>query len=189
MENDISGNVRCLNPDDSSNIFQDDKAVRDVFPEESSIMIQLDQDISRLSVFQVLSWDRYHRKGNSRIAFISIENPFQRRSITDLPMIHNLNSLFNWNYLLQIQIWTFLYQSFFDQLDFVIQRLDFICTNLIQAFIKQWHIFQRKYLVTLFWELAEESSDSTGMNNLIWWTKCEIHEWRNWNTGQIETLR
>ena len=58
MEDNIPINVWRLNPNDSSNVLQNAKAERHIFPEEPGIEIQPDLDLTFWGVLQILAFKR-----------------------------------------------------------------------------------------------------------------------------------
>ena len=124
MPLDLFGAVWRFDTNYSTNVFQNDKAKGHVLPEESGIFVQDN------SVWLFWIWGN-HWEYYSRVPNVRIENPLERRLVTDLAIIHRTNSIFDWKNLRKLKLWEIAKESFFDGLDLVVQELylmsSFLC--------------------------------------------------------------
>jgi hypothetical protein len=71
--------------------------------------------------------------------------------------------------LLEVDLWVSLENGVFDKLDLIVEALDFVGTHLVQSFVEKWDILEFEHLFAFLWELVEEASHSSWMNDLVAW--------------------
>ena len=120
---------------------------------------------------------------------ICVEHCFQVGWIANLPVVHRTNSFFHRHHLIEIDFRMSLKNCFLDRLNLIIQRLNFISTSLIQILVKEWHIFFLEHFAALLWIFFKETCDTTWVNDLVAWTKCQVQERWNGHTWHEERLR
>ena len=94
MENYVSCHGWSFYSHDFADVFEDDQAVGQVFPEEAGIQVELDLSVAC----------RNHWKWHSTIAQISVKNPLQIALVLDLSVVHSADPLLQWHYLVQIDL-------------------------------------------------------------------------------------
>jgi len=132
VEYNLLSHVRCFNTTNSSNVFKNNKTEWHIFPEETSVRVK--NNFGWVCGVLGYHWERY-----SGVAQVCVKNSFQRRFVADLPIVHDTNALGEWDNVRQVKILKFRYENVFDFLNFIIKKLNFICTVIIQVFIKFWH--------------------------------------------------
>lgn len=78
VEHNVASNIGSCNTHNVSDIPQDHKAERNVFPEEASILVQDHILVAGRDGLQVLPWDWNHRERHSRVADVGVEDPLER---------------------------------------------------------------------------------------------------------------
>lgn len=189
MENDVAHNVRRGYADDVTDVFQDDEAVRKIFPEEARIFVQDDLDVTGRSVLQVLAGNRDHGERDSAVAQIRVEDALEVAFVADLAVIHCANALLDGHDLVEIYARVFRQDRGLNGLNFAVESCDFVGALLIETLVEQGHILEFEHRVRLVRELVEEAGDSAGMNDLVARTKRQVQEGRNGHGGCEETLR
>jgi len=96
--------MRALYSYDVCNIFEDNKAKGNIFPEKSSVQVQFDVDLSWRGILEVLTRYWKHWERHSAVANVRVENTFQTRLIAYLAGIHCQNSFFERHYKSEVQI-------------------------------------------------------------------------------------
>ena len=121
MENYVSCHGWCFNSDDLADIFEDDQAVWQVFPEEAGIQVELNFSVAC----------RNHRKWHSTVAQIGVKYALQTALVLYLSVVHSAYPLLQWHHLVQIYLRIPSQYGILDKLDLIIQGLYLVRAYLI----------------------------------------------------------
>lgn len=189
MENDVASDDGSLDAHDVTDIFEDDEAVRQVFPEESRVQVELDQFLAGWNRLQVLALEREHRERNMLVAVVRIEYRLQIGPITYLTIVHRANPVLHRHHLVKVDLGVSLEDSLLNRLDLVVECLDLICAALVEGLVQKRNILLLENLAALLRIFFEEAGDSSRMNDLVAWAEGQVQEGRDRHTGHKERLR
>ena len=99
VEKECSCDVGSLESAKFSNIFQNAKTIRDVFPEKSCIKIQLNHLFSSWNTLKILSRNWKHWERNVFVTLVGLEHCVESWFVTYLSFIHGANSFSHWHHL------------------------------------------------------------------------------------------
>ena len=158
MPDDLLRAVRCLDAQNTPNVFQDAEAVGDIFPEKSRVCVQ-HYAVRLRWVF------RNHGELNPTVADIGVKDSLEAALVADLTLVHGADSLRDWQDLGQFQSGETRQKSRFDCLDFVIKKLDLVCALLSQIFVQKRHFTGFERLLPI--PILKVSVDTAWVNDLI----------------------
>ena len=82
-----------------------------------------------------------------------------------MTIVHNANTLSQWDNMGQIKILKFRDEDVFDFLNFIIKKLNLVCAIFIKVLVKFGHgcSFKGAFSVPIF----KEAKNTTGVDNLV----------------------
>ena len=78
VEQDVLSYSWCLDTHDSSDVFQDDETIWEVFPKEPSVQIELDLHVLWTHALGILAWHGDHWEWNPAVSHVSVEDSLER---------------------------------------------------------------------------------------------------------------
>lgn len=78
---------------------------------------------------------------------------------------------------------------FFNCLDLIVERLNFISTPLIQVLIQERHVFLFKHLGTVLGVFLKEARDASWVDDLVAWAQGQVQERGYRDAGHEKGLR
>jgi len=140
--------------DHLSNILQDAKAIRNIFPEESGLRVKNDSSFN---------WD--HWESDLSVSLVGSKDSLEVSFVLDLITILLNNSVLHGSDGTQINMRESFDNFSLDSLDFIIKFLHLISGEVIHTFIQEWDIAfsKRGFAIPIF----QESVDTARMNDLV----------------------